>query len=505
MDSRAPAWSNKGGRTGASVAGRFRAAVDIGTTAVKAALVGEDGRVHARHAETYPTRRPAPGHVEQDPSDWLALTRRALAALDAAANGGEVAALALTAQVNTHAFVDAAGGPLLPALTWADTRAAAEAAELSAGLDPADIARWLGGPVPLDASHALPRMLWLARRHPALWDRCAAMLLPKDFVLRHLLGAAVADPLSCVGLVGADLRYAAPLVDAVAGAADRLPPLAAPDAVVGRLPAGEPLAGVPVACGTMDAWAALVGLGAAREGAQVWLSGTSEVPAASAAAVNPAAGAVVFPALWGIRVHAAPTQAGGEAARWCAALLGHPLEDLAALAAATPAGPDVPLFLPQIEGERAPLWNPALRGAFLGLSHRAGPGHVARAVFEGVALAARHAAGAVRASAGLAPGPMLCGGGGFRAAAWARIRADVMGVPLRVMDEGEPGVTGAALIAAVAAGDHDSLAGAWAATARFGPAIDPDPRAAARYDALFSVYTEAIGAADAVTRRLATL
>jgi xylulokinase len=111
---------------------------------------------------------------------------------------------------------------------------------------------------------------------------------------------------------------------------------------------------------------------------------------------------------------------------------------------------------------------------------------------------------AVRASAGVGADVLWCGGGGFRSTVWAQIRADVMGAPLRVM-KAEPGVTGAALIAAVAAGDHATLAGAWAATARFGPAIEPDPRMSAFYDGLFAVYTEAISTADAVTRRLAAL
>jgi xylulokinase len=327
-------------------------------------------------------------------------------------------------------------------------------------------------------------------------------MLPKDYVLAHLVGAAVSDPLSNIGIVGPDLTHAAPLLAVVEGAAARLVPLAAPVEAVGRLGPG-PLAGVPVAAGTMDAWAALVGCGGAREGAQVWLSGTSEVPGAVARGVVPTPGVVVFPEAMGVRMHAAPTQAGGDAAAWAAALLNVPVEALSALAGG-PRGPDVPLFLPQLAGERAPLWDPGLRGAFLGLTRRAGPGDLARAVFEGVALSARHAMATVRASAAVTPDVLWCGGGGFRSPEWARIRADVMGTPLRVM-ESEPGVTGAALIAAVAAGEHPTLAEAWDATARFGPEIAPDPRAAAFYDGLFAVYTDAITTADAVTRRISAL
>src|SRR3546814_16026153 len=51
-----------------------------------------------------------------------------------------------------------------------------------------------------------------------------------------------------------------------------------------------------------------------------------------------------------------------------------------------PRDPQAALFLPYLQGERVPYWDPGLRGAFVGLNRRHGPGDLAWAVLEGVAF-----------------------------------------------------------------------------------------------------------------------
>ena len=103
--------------------------LDVGTTAVKAALFDMKGNVIRRFSERYPTTRPAPGHVEQDPRDWRRLVYRALSELG---DGMQVNAVGICSQVNTHVFADGEGEALLPAFTWQDTRCAADAMALDA-------------------------------------------------------------------------------------------------------------------------------------------------------------------------------------------------------------------------------------------------------------------------------------------------------------------------------------------------------------------------------------
>ena len=113
--------------------------IDVGTTAVKAALFDERGHAVRRFGEAYTTSRPAPGHVEQDPKQWMDLVLKALAELSCDVS---VKAIGLCSQVNTHVFVDDKGHALRPAMTWQDTRCASDAAVLDSKINSDDKIRW---------------------------------------------------------------------------------------------------------------------------------------------------------------------------------------------------------------------------------------------------------------------------------------------------------------------------------------------------------------------------
>jgi xylulokinase len=170
------------------------------------------------------------------------------------------------------------------------------------------------------------------------------------------------------------------------------------------------------------------------------------------------------------------------------------------------AGPDLraPLFLPHLAGERAPLWDASARGAFLGLEAGMDRAALARGVFEGVALSARLLLGAMDRSTGQRAEVLLCGGGGFRSDAWNRIRADVLGRPLRRAAVADAGVLGAAVLGAVAAGLQPDLRAALSDLVTYDRTFDPDPARTARYDDLFALYLPAYEALRPLNHALAS-
>lgn len=484
-------------------AGESVLGIDIGTTSVKAAVFDLRGRMLHAFAAPVATARAAGGVVEQDPRQWLDHVRAALAGIGAANLSESIRAVGITSQVNTHVFVDADGRPLAPAVVWQDSRAASEAAALDARIAPGDRLRWWDAPMAIDASHALARMAWMERHRPEVWSRTEAVLLPKDFVIRALTGARVSDPLSNIGLVGPDLTYVEELLALLPGARERLPSLSPPVSEAGRMALGPGLAPIAVAVGVMDAWAGFHGVGLRQDGDAAYLSGTSEVLAAASEASTGEPGVLVFPRFDRLRVHAGPTQSGGASVAWFCEAFGTTPEAMAAEVAAAGAGLRAPLFLPHLQGERAPLWDPAARGAFLGLEAEMGRPALARAVFEGVALSARLLAESLDRSTGRRLDTWLCGGGGFKADAWNQIRADATGRSLRRAALPDAGAVGAAAIGAVAAGLQPSLAAALADLVTYDRLYEPDPRQTARYDGLFSLYRPAYEALRPVSRALA--
>ena len=266
--------------------------------------------------------------------------------------------------------------------------------------------------------------------------------------------------------------------------------------------AGRPFAGVPVATGTMDAWASMFGLGVAEEGQAMYLSGTSEVLGLISAQRPGAPGIITFPDWRGLTLHAGPTQSGGASIDWAARLLGRDVPGLSGLAAQATITARSPLFLPHLDGERAPLWDAGSRGAFAGLSSADGPAELAAAVMEGVAFSARLAIEAIEQSGNCAIAALRHGGGGARPEAWCRIRADALGRRLDRVTSPEAGAMGALVMAGVASGEMPDLVAATARLVEIDRSFAPDPRAAARADERFAAFKDLYSGLAPVTARL---
>ncbi|MCW5721863.1 MAG: hypothetical protein KIS86_12045 [Devosia sp.] len=462
--------------------------IDVGTTATKATLIDGRGAELARFEHPHATARSLSGMAEQAPEHWLAGVFGALDQFSRVVDPARVIGIGLTSQVNSHVFVDGEGNAVRPGITWQDIRAAEEALRLDGQVTSAQKTEWFGGPVPIDASHALSRMAFVARNEPENWAATRHVLLPKDFVALKLTGAVASDPVSAVGLVDASGAYVADLLVLVDGAADKLPPLHVFHHVTGRVATGLPFAGVPVTVGAMDAWAGMFGCGVVADGDAMYQSGTSEIPGIVSSTVVPTPGVVLFPPYEGIRMHAAPTQSGGASLSWLSTLLGRSVPDLMELAAS--AAPDLatPIFLPHLAGERAPIWDAVSRGVFARLDVNTGPQQLTLAVMEGVAHSARWAFEALQQSAGVRLDTIRIGGGGARSDAWCQIRADVLGVPLARAGIPAAAALGAAIIAGVGSGAFASLPNAVRELVRFERTFEPDPTRRDFYDERFEHY-----------------
>ncbi|HEU4550593.1 MAG TPA: FGGY family carbohydrate kinase, partial [Rhizomicrobium sp.] len=172
---------------------------DFGTSAVKAALLAQDGTIVAATTQAYPLMLPQRGWAEQDPRDWWTAMGAASRALTASVPdaAGRIAAIGLSAQMGGVVPVDAVGGALHNALIWLDTRSADIARELTggmirvAGYGPLKLARWLrltGGAPSLSGKDAISKIVWLRRHRPDLWPRIHKFLDVKDYLLAQLTG-----------------------------------------------------------------------------------------------------------------------------------------------------------------------------------------------------------------------------------------------------------------------------------------------------------------------------
>ena len=364
--------------------------IDVGTTTVKALLL-TTAAAGSSTGSPSPIRRrgrPAASSSRMPTTGSSASSGRCAASSGISISAG-CKGIGICSQVNTHVFVGADGEALAPAIVWQDGRCAGEAAELDAQVDNAKTPRMVGRAA-ADRRQPLPQPHGLDAPQPSrVWDKTRWVMAPKDYCVLRLTGEAVADPIASVGLVDRHLDYLTPLLDLVPGAAERLAPLQKFTHRAGKVSAGFPCAGTPVVVGTMDAWGGMFGVGVHHPGRAMYLSGTSEILGIVSPQRVPTPGVIAFPTYDGITLHAGPTQSGGASMMWLGGLLGKDLGQLSDLVAALDPAERAPLFLPHLQGERAPLWDVHARGVFVGLDASSGPAHLAKSVMEGVGYSAR--------------------------------------------------------------------------------------------------------------------
>ena len=170
--------------------------------------------------------------------------------------------------------------------------------------------------------------------------------------------------------------------------------------------------------------------------------------------------------------------AAGLALRWLRDVLAAgDFAQLSALAEAVPPGAEGLVFLPYLAGERTPHLDPAASGAFVGLRLHHGPGHLARAVMEGVSFALADCLELAAADAE----QIIASGGATKSPVWRQILADVLDRPLALGTGTHHACVGAALLAGVGAGVYADLADACARLPQVTDVIAPDPARAAFY------------------------
>ena len=465
-------------------------AIDVGTGSVRAALFTHAGRMLAVSAREHDQIIPAFGWAEQRPADWwegaVQSIRRVLERVERAAH--RVSAIAACGQMHGTVLVDADGGLALDSVQlWNDKRSSGEVTAFVAAHD-VD-ALWPVTANPPSVAWPGFKLQWIARRQPEALARAASLLMPKDYVNFRLTGTLGMDEsdASCTYLWDARNGDWSPELARLLGIDVRLlPPVRAAHVLIGAVTpkaAAETglLVGTPVAAGTSDFAATLLGSGVSSDRRGSDITGTSTLM--TAYTLKPSPDPVVTNMRTADGAWAAFTilDAGGDAMRWARRAFHNNEIDydaIVSMAQAAPPGSDRLLFLPYLNGERLGGAVNA-RGEFFGLASGHNAGHLHRAVMEGVAFAARRNLSVLQRKTG--PIDSIVAAAGGARGLWLEIKASVYDRPIAVPAQAEAGITGCAMIAALAVG----AAGDWEETRRrfvsFADEILPNPAWRDRY------------------------
>lgn len=483
--------------------------VDIGTASTKGVLVGADGRVAARAQAGHEMSSPHPGWFEHDAesvwwTDFLDVTRQLLAEAD-----DTVVAVAVSGIGPCLLPADDLG-PLRPAILYGvDTRATEEIAELEERLGHDEIVERCGSP--LTSQAVGPKVLWLRRHEPQVWERTERFFMASSFIVHRLTGAYVLDHHSA--------SQCTPLYDRVAGTwiqewcdlvapGLEMPSLCWATDVVGEVSSaasratGLP-AGIPVTGGTIDAWAEAESAGVREVGDVMLMYGSTMF------LVGLVASPLASPHLWGtagVRPGVACVAAGmatsGSVTAWLKDLVGGDFGTLTAEAADVPPGSAGLLMLPYFAGERTPIFDERARGLVLGLTLGHRREHLYRASLEAVAFGVRHNLEAM-ADAGAGLTRAVAVGGGTAGGLWMQVVSDVTGVGQDVPRETVGASYGDAMLAASATGTatEDEIATWNPVTQR----VESQASTREVYEDLYALYRRAYTSNADAMHRLAAL
>lgn len=477
--------------------------IDLSTTGAKALLIDEAGHVVSSATTALNLSAPRELWSEQEPKEWWEATVISVKqALNAAnATGHNVVAIGLTGQMHGLVVLDHQGQVLRPAILWNDQRCGAECDEIRARLGHERLVQITGN----DAltGFTAPKILWIEKNEPEIYQRIRHVLLPKDYIRYKLTGALAMDKADGSGTMLFDLgkrSWSSEVLNALNIPAEWLPPTFEGHEITSEVNAEAAeltglRKGTPVVAGGGDQSAQAIGVGVVRPGSMAVTLGTSGVvfAATESPLIEPQGRLHAFCHAVAGRWHLMGVMLSAAGSlRWYRDNLAcdKDFEELVGAASEVPAGSEGLIFLPYLTGERTPHADPLARGAWIGLTARHGQAHLTRSLLEGVAFGLKDIYNLMR-SAGLGPGDQIrLSGGGARSFLWRQIIADVLGAELVTVNTTEGAAFGAALLAGVGAGVWPDVDAACAETIHVKDRVSPVPENVARYESSYEHYRD---------------
>ena len=501
--------------------------VDLGTSGTKTVLFSSDGQPIASKTIEYPLYQPQNGWAEQAPEDWWHAACGSMKEVIAKSgiNPKDIKGIGISGQMHGLVMLDKAGNVLRRSIIWCDQRTAAECDEITNKVGASRLIELTANPAL--TGFTASKILWVRNHEPEIYEKCAHILLPKDYVRYMLTGEFATEVSDASGMQLLDVPnrcWSDEVLSKLGIDKSLLAKVYESPEITGKVTAqaaelcGVP-AGTPVVGGAGDNAAAAVGTGTVQDGIAFTTLGTSGVVFAHTdkLSIDPKGRVHTFccavPGAWHVM---GVTQAAGLSLKWfrdnfCSdemvaakGLDKDPYYLMDKQAERIPIGAERLLYLPYLMGERTPHLDPNCRGAFIGLSAMHTRQHMLRAVMEGVVYSQRDSVEVLRGM-GVKINDMLACGGGGTSPLWRQMLADVYGCPVKTVVSKEGPALGVAILASVGTGIYKSVQEACKEVIKTNPAQNPIAENSKEYEKFYKMYTELYPALKESYAKLAAL
>lgn len=499
--------------------------LDVGTTGTKAVAFNEEGAPIASAYREYPLLSPRPGWQELDPEAVWSAIREVLIEVAAKTASDPIRAIGISAQGEAVHAVDTDRRCISNSVVTFDARTADMPAWWLQHKSRTELALITG--MPLHGMYSLNKILWFKQNQPDVYRSAWKWLCYEDFV--HLrLGLEPVISLSLAARTMAlDVR-AGRWSEDVLGIAGVDPALLATPApsgrVVGSIPhrvcedLGLPK-GVVVVTGGHDQPAGALGAGILSSGEAVYATGTVECicPIFSSYTVNSKTvenNLCCYPScVPGLYASIAFNFTGGSLLRWYRDTLAQEEVRIAretgqnvydVICRDISPDPENLLLLPHFTVTGTPHFDTQSRGALLGLTLNTPKDQIVAALLSGVTYEMKLNLEMLQ-SAGVVLRRLRAVGGGAKSRTWVQRKADILGMPVAVLETTEAAAFGVAMLAGRGVGVVPSIENVVNSAVKFAYVCEPDEARRRAFQERFEVYRDVYPALREINRRLAQI
>ncbi len=486
--------------------------IDCGTTLCKCVLFDLQGNVVAMEKKEYGIYHERPDWAEQDPDWWwnAALTNVKKLIEERGIDGRSIAGIGVDSQREAFVPLDSEGRKLWNSVIWLDNRAIPISEEINRTLDVEELIERIGGP--MDYVVSAPKIIWLKRHKPEVFEKTEKIVFSKDYIVYRLTNKIATDysMASRTGLFNVRKReWDEDICEALDIPTDILPRVQGAWEVVGGV--AEEISrvtgiaeGTPVVSGGGDRPCESLGAGVIARGQMNIGSGTGtafEVPLTEPNVDRK--GRVVCcchvaPDKWEYEVG---LMTGGSL-RWFRDKFGYeeiekakasgidPYKYLDELAERVDEGSDMLFCYPYLMGAGPPVYDARAKGVFFGFTLWHGKSHFVRSLLEGVAFQYVGIMALVR-ELGVDVEDVTMTGGESNSRLWNQIKADVIGMRIRVpMAVDASAALGSAILAGVGSGIYGNVQEGIRRCVRFKDEYRPRPMNHDKYVKIYKKYKD---------------
>ncbi len=492
--------------------------IDLGTTGLKVSLFSETGLLIGSAYVEYPILTPKPGFAEQDPQLWWTGFIAACEELQVKypQQFKQVIGIGLCGQMHTQVYLDKFNQPLRPAITWMDQRSSKIIERIQSDPNALDLIFRETSNFP-STTYTAAHMRWVIENEPETWINTRHVLVAKDYLKFLLTGEITTDFAEASGTLlfnVSEERWSDEAITYFNIPRLLLPQALPSDVIIGRVSAeAARLTGIkegtPVANGSSDNSASALGAGMVRPGQVTLIIGTAGV--ITVLSDHPLLDRLNRTLCWHycLRerwVTLGILQTAGESLNWFKnafdavdnALVqsGDIFERYNQSILNVPDGSDGLIFLPYLNGERTPYWDPFARGVFFGVNLRSEKAHFIKAIMEGVSFALRNNIETVE-SLGVEISELRVVGGGLKSRAWLETLAKITRKPLSTVSVTDTANLGNILLAGHALGifqDYEQVVPDLATTGQQVHFPDGSEVYERQYDLFLELYQDLKGA-----------